>query len=114
MTIRDYLKYFYLKRLKILQNRDFMKLSKFSIGGSAYAVGIGLVYSQLAYSWDEAKNRVQGQDSILSAATKANVSGFGENVLARNKSLQGRNHRKTPTKLFFHTKTQEKTTRFSV
>jgi hypothetical protein len=90
MTIRDHLKYFYLKRLKFLRNRDFIRLAKTGIGGSAYAFGIGVAYYQLLAAHEDRKFRMTGQDSQIAASILANVSGFGENKLGEGKSLQGR------------------------
>lgn len=89
MTFREQLKYFYLKRLRFLRNRKFIRLSKTSIGGSLYVVACGIAYIQLAAAHEDKKERRTGKDSEMAAAVLAFVSGMGENKLANGKSLQG-------------------------
>ena len=90
MTIRDHLKYFYMKRLKFLRNRDHVRFLKTAAGGALYCAGVGVCFVQLQTALDEKKRCEIGSDSQTAAATMSHVRGLTENKLGNGKTLQGK------------------------
>ena len=85
----DRVRIFYLKRLRFLRDRRFIRTCKIWGGLSIGTYSVFWWYQEIFLAVEEKKRRQTGHDSLFAAAINAQVSGFDENVLAENKALKG-------------------------
>merc|ERR1711953_23919 len=88
MTFMDRVRIFYLKRLRFLRDRRFIRTCKIWGGLSIGTYSVFWWYQEIFLAVEEKKRRQTGHDSLFAAAINAQVSGFDENVLAENKALK--------------------------